>query len=427
MMHMNKSFPPPDYIQTESAVDGIVVYKPKPPEEHDTVLNFHCPNCTATTAYSTDDGGLTCSSCGYHEVPEVEQVGKEAEEFEFTVEALEHAVHGWGEERKELVCNNCAAHTTLPLSSLTMMCPFCGSNKVVQMKAVQDVLRPRFIVPFATTTAQCRQITSEWLGDSWLFPDKLQNLGRSVEYVPVYVPFWTFDARALADWTAEEAHRKKGWDGKTKTVWKKIKGNVNLFFDDLLELGSKQVDHKLFDQIRQYNLEEIVTYRPDLLAGIQAQAYDVPLEAAWDKARNRMRLRTKKECKRKISRRYRNFRMNLDFQDESWRYALLPLYIAVYHFGEKRYQVLINGQTGKIAGQRPVDLRKLWNWIGILILPALLIGLLSLVIRAVYGPEWLMNIVNFLFPVVVFYLIFTAVYIFNLLVTSGKLQRGEKL
>lgn len=412
-------------MQTESAVSGIVVYKPKPPEDHDAVLDFQCPNCTATTAYSTDDGGLTCASCGYHEVPEAEQVGTDAEQFEFTVEALAQAVHGWGEERKELVCNNCASHTTLPVSSLTHSCPFCGSNQVVQMKAVQDVLRPRFIIPFATTTDQCRHITSEWLGDSWMLPNELSKLGRSTEYVPIYVPFWTFDARAKADWTAEVAYRRKALNGKYYTAWKKTKGKVRLFFDDVQEIGCQQVDSDLVKQIQPYDLDALVNYKPDFLAGIQAQAYDVPLDTAWDRARHRMRLRTKKECKRKITRRHRNFRMDLDFQEESWRYGLLPLYIAVYYYGKKRYQVLINGQTGEIAGQRPVDMRKVANWIGTLVIPALLLGLLALITVALDVPQGVEGVARALFSAVVIYLVFTAVYTFTLLQKANKLRSGQ--
>ena len=49
---------------------------------------FAVPIAMAATAYSTDDGGLTCSFCGYHDAPQKEVVGKGAEEFEFTVETV---------------------------------------------------------------------------------------------------------------------------------------------------------------------------------------------------------------------------------------------------------------------------------------------------------------------------------------------------
>jgi transcription elongation factor Elf1 len=155
------------------------------------VVNFRCPHCDGVTAYSTDNGGLTCGYCGYHEAPQAEQVGRQAEEFEFTVEAWERSSHGWGQARKELECQSCSVHTTLSAEMLTHTCPFCGSNKVVQLKAPQDVLRPRFLIPLTTTTDECRRQVSEWLGSSWMVPKGLQRLGRSAEFVPIYIPFWT--------------------------------------------------------------------------------------------------------------------------------------------------------------------------------------------------------------------------------------------
>jgi len=381
---MKKSFPPPGFIQTESAVSGIVVYKPQPKEaEHQEVVDFRCPNCDGVTAYNTDDGGLTCTYCGYHEAPQSEVVGKQAEEFEFTVETMHRAVHGWGEERKELVCQSCAAHTTLPVSMLTHTCPFCGSNKVVQAKAPQDVLRPRFLVPFSVTTETCRHVLTEWLGNNWMLPKELNRLGRGTEFTPIYIPFWTFDSRAQARWRAEVAKTvRRGKE--TKTVWRWEKGNVNLFFDDLLVPGTTKLSDVLLRRVRKYSLDDLVPYEPSYLAGIQAQAYDVTLDDGWTTVRQRMRKRTKTACQeRATSKKMRNFSMSLNFSDESWRYILLPMYLATFHYGEQSYQVLINGQSGKIAGQRPVDWRKVGLAILAMLAPALLLGLVGTILLLV--------------------------------------------
>ncbi len=389
---MNKTFPPAGYVEIETAVSGITVYKPYQEEEaHQEVVEFRCPNCTAATAYSTDDGGVTCAHCGYHDDPQSEQVGRQAEEFEFTVETMNRAVHGWGEARKELQCQSCAAHTTLSTSMLTHTCPFCGSNNVVQIKAPQDVLRPRFLIPFSIKTDRCRQLMSDWLGNSWMLPKGLTKLGRGTEFTPIYIPAWTFDSRARATWRAEVG--KAGDDG---TTWKWEDGKIQLYFDDLQVFGTSKLSKRLLNQAGRYNLDDLVAYNPTYLAGIQAQAYDVPLDNAWTKARSRMRTRTKKECKEKAStQKIRNFSMSLNFSDESWRYVLLPLYLATYQYGKKRYQVMINGQKGHIVGQRPVDWPKVgWAMVGMM-LPAILLGILSIVLYTTeVGSYPLLNILT---------------------------------
>jgi hypothetical protein len=116
---------------------------------------------------------------------------------------------------------------------------------------------------------------------------------------------------------------------------------------------------------------------------MSAQAYEVDLETAWERARQLMRARTKEACQKQASAQtIRNFSMNLDFSEESWRYFLLPLYLATYRYGNKLFQVMVNGQTGTIAGQRPVDWKKVgWTLAGAF-LPGLLLGIIAAVLLA---------------------------------------------
>jgi Zn finger protein HypA/HybF involved in hydrogenase expression len=385
-------FPPKNFVQTQSAVPGIDIYMPKPPEEiHQEVVDFHCPQCDGVSAYSAENGGLTCTFCGFYEPPPQDVVGKQAEAFEFTVETMARVAHGWGTERKELVCDRCAAHTTHSTDMLTHTCPFCGSNQVVQVKAPQDTLRPRFLIPFTVTADECRQKTAVWLQDSWLLPRKLNRLAHKTEYTPIYIPYWTFDATTQAEWKAEVAHTRQKrvqhngrWTTQTVTEWRWENGRASVDFDDLLINGSQHLSQQLLHQIQNYDVQALVPYDATFLAGIQAQAYDVDLDAAWERGRHTMRAKTKEACKAQASsRKMRNFSMDLAFNDENWRYILMPLYLATYHYGNETYQVLINGQTGQLAGQRPADWKKVLLAVGGMLLPAIVFGLLAFIIANV--------------------------------------------
>lgn len=380
-------FPPENFIRTTSAVPGIDLYMPRPPEEtHQETVEFHCPQCDATTAYCAENGGLTCTHCGYYEPPAIETVGKAAAEFEFTVETMERAAHGWGIERKELACNRCGARTTFSTDQLTHTCPFCASNQVVQVKAPQDLLRPRFLIPFTISEEDCRQRVQAWLGSSWMTPKDLQRLAYSAEFTPIFIPYWTFDARAKAHWRAEVAHTRTKTvyvNGKpttrTVTEWRWESGSVNLYYDDILVMGSQRLSALLLQKVQKYDLQELVPYDPAFLAGLSAQAYDTGLDPAWEVGRKLMRQKTKKACQSQAtSQRMRNFSMSLDFSEETWRYILLPLYLASYPYGDQRYQVMVNGQTGVVAGQRPVDWRKIVLVAGGTLLPGVILGLIAL-------------------------------------------------
>ena len=393
---MTESFPPPGYIPTASTVEGIQIYMPAPPKEDETpqVVDFTCPQCGATTAYSVSDGGLRCAHCGYYEPPKGQTVGKRAEEFEFTLETMQIAAHGWGEARKELVCQNCGATTSLSADALAHTCAFCGSNQVIFRDASQEMLRPRYLIPFKLEAEQCQHISSQWLASSWMTPAQLKQITQIQSFSGVYLPFWTFDSTTSAGWRGEVAHTTteryydagdRSWKTRTKTVWRWESGQVRLVIDDLLVEGTNRLSRLLLDRIKKYQLGELADYDPKYLAGLQALAYNVLLEDAWDTAREQMREQTRQACvAQATSNRIRNFSMNLDFNDETWRYILLPLYIAVYPYGGKTFQVMINGQTGAISGQRPVDWNKVWLVITAILAPGVLLSLAGLV-TAIFG------------------------------------------
>ncbi len=393
---MNPNFPPPGYIPADSAIPGIEVFMPAPEEEaHREVVDFACPQCGATTAYSISEGGLTCSYCGYYEAPEREVVGKGAQAFEFTVETMARAAQGWGEARKELACQNCGAVTTLPQESLTQTCPFCASNKVVQREAPQDVLRPRFLIPFQVQPEACHKIAREWLGSSWMTPGQLRTLARLADFTPIYLPFWTFDATSHAGWRAQVGHTvteryydhsSRSWKTRTRIDWRWESGKVDKKFDDLQVPGTARLSGLLLGQIKPFNLSGLLPYDPSYLAGLQAQAYDVVLEKAWERGRAEMRERTQEACRQQASTgMIRNFSMTLDFSDENWRYLLLPVFVAAYTFTGETFQVLVNGQTGTIAGQRPVDWTRISLAIAAALGPGLLLGIIGLLTLVLGG------------------------------------------
>ena len=46
------------------------------------------------------------------------------------------------------------------------------------------------------------------------------------------------------------------------------------------------------------------------------------------------------------------------WSDMTFKYVLLPLWIGTYHYQGKLYQVFVNGQTGKVSGEKPRDMLK---------------------------------------------------------------------
>jgi hypothetical protein len=133
-------------------------------------------------------------------------------------------------------------------------------------------------------------------------------------------------------------------------------------------------------------MSDLMAYDPGYLAGWQAQAYETTLTEAWDSSKTIIREDAKQACIKDIpTPRYRNFSMQVDFADESWRYILLPIYLAAYKFEGQTYQVMVNGQTGTIAGQKPVAWWKIWLAVTALLAPGTILGLIGVLLSFLAG------------------------------------------
>jgi hypothetical protein len=101
--------------------------------------------------------------------------------------------------------------------------------------------------------------------------------------------------------------------------------------------------------------------------------------------------------------------MGVDFEGESWRYILLPVYVASYVYDGRLYQALVNGQSGEISGQRPVNWEKVWLMIAAVLLPGVALGLIGIVTLLfagvgvlIGGFGFLLLIIGLVFSIIIF-------------------------
>ncbi len=395
---------PPDFVRVESKLDGITVYAPAPRAEPGAeARDFKCPNCGATTAYSPRAASVTCSNCGSIYAIPAANVGRQAAESEFTLDIVKQAqtptpqqLRGWGVTRRDLRCENCGATISVAPTELATTCPFCGSNRVAARTAAPDAFRPRALIPFQIERDACAQLARAWLARGWLYPSNLVHAARGAEFVGIYLPFWTFSARVHSAWRAQVGREKREqyfdtgemkFKTRTRLEWHWEQGKISLPFDDELQSGTRRIDASLLKRLAPYALNALVTYDPGFLAGWRAQSYEIGLNEAWDAARGKMREIARAACLEQIdSNHVRNFSMNAAFDDEAWRLILLPAYLATYRFAGKPHQIAINGQTGKVAGEKPVAWSKVWLAVGALTLPGVLVAGAALVLGALRLP-----------------------------------------
>ena len=115
--------------------------------------------------------------------------------------------------------------------------------------------------PFSVDQHRCHAIARDWLGATWLVPKELRRVAAVDDFTAVFLPFWTFDATATAQWRAEVGHTRTRRDSKgrthTETVWRWETGDIRVNFDDMVLRGTERVSLHLLDQIKQYDLKAL--------------------------------------------------------------------------------------------------------------------------------------------------------------------------
>jgi hypothetical protein len=400
--------PPSGWVPGTSLVPGITVFAPAPQQEAPEQIRTQCPSCAGTLAFDPAKSALVCGFCDHVEREAPDAVGP-SEGHEFTLEALRRAAHGWGSDRRTLRCEGCGGEISVEPAAIATTCPFCASAKVQIVADDGQALRPGFVLPFALRDADVGPRVRDWLGQGWMHPGELKSLAAIDRVSGLYLPWWLFDAGVDATWEAEVGKTRTvvetDDDGKVRTRteidWEWKSGSVRHDFDGVRIPGSTKLSKRLLERVHgTFDLDRLGPYAPEVLAGFRASGWDVGLPEAWEQGRGWIREETRKLCHAQTgSAHVRNFRMTCSLRDETWRYALLPVWVSAYRYGDRVWQVLVNGQTAAVAGQKPVVWGRIYAVMALTMVPAVCSGVLGLPLLLVGGLGTILLVFAFVFLV----------------------------
>jgi hypothetical protein len=262
------------------------------------------------------------------------------------------------------------------------VCAFCDSTYVVEYSPDTSQRQPpEFVIGFAVTREQAEEKFRYWIGrNSWFRPSDLQSAMRTDKLQGVYLPFWSFSMTADSTWSAnvgEYWYRTETYtttDSKGKTVtrtrrvqeteWWPLSGRHHGYYSGFLVSGSRGLSQQDAERIKPFQLPALKRYKPYFLAGWLCEEYSISREDALHVCEEEFRRREQAQVAAFLpGDTHRGLRVITRFQNANSDLCLLPVYIFSYRYKGKVHRFLVNGQTGKYAGEKPVS----WLRIGIAI------------------------------------------------------------
>jgi DNA-directed RNA polymerase subunit RPC12/RpoP len=350
---------------------------------------YHCPACGADAHWDPAKQALVCPFCGTVSPAEITPEGKIREhDLVAALRGIPQDQRGYNTARVSVKCQSCQAISSFDPNRVGQNCEFCGSAQLVPHEQTLAPIRPESLLAFTVTQTAVRDTVRQWYASRWFAPNALKKRALTDTVKGVYLPYWTFDAKVHADWTAEsgdyywetESYRDAQGNRQTRRVrkirWRWTSGSLNHFFDDHLIPGTKGVHAGLLEKVEPFPTKELKPYDAGYLAGWIVEQYQVDLSAAAKRSRQEMDAAVRSLCASQVpGDTHRNLSVSAQYSALTFKHVLVPVWLLTYDYGRKSYQVLVNGYTGQIAGERPYSFWKI-TFLVLAVLAAVGLGLL---------------------------------------------------
>ena len=169
----------------------------------------------------------------------------------------------------------------------------------------------------------------------------------------------------------------------TETSFFAVTRGGMIAFADVPVDGSTKMADDLLESIEPFDLSEAVDFQTAYLAGYLADKYDVDAEQSMQRANERIRKSTEDAFASTVQgyMTVTTESSSIRLENGTVKYALLPVWLLNTTWNGQQYTFAMNGQTGKMVGNLPMDKAAYRKW---------LFGLTGVIGAACFAASWLL-------------------------------------
>ena len=334
---------------------------------------FKCPCCGGSIEFDSSVQKMKCPFCDtefdvgtlseYAQTVEEEQ----PEDMSWSDEAGSEWQDGESEGLRTYVCKSCGGEIVGDANTAATACPFCGSP-VVMTGQLSGALKPDYVIPFKLDKKAAKERLKKHLTGKRLLPKAFKSENHISEVKGIYVPFWLYDTDADAD-IRYRATKTRFWSDSdydyTETSYYSVERSGEMTFVSVPVDGSEKMADDLMESIEPFKISESVDFQTAYLSGYLADKYDVSEKESINRAHDRM----KKSAEEVLADTVKGYasvvpeNTNVNISGGKAQYALYPVWILNTTWKDKKYIFAMNGQTGKMTGDLPIDRGIYLKWL----------------------------------------------------------------
>ena len=352
---------------------------------------YKCPCCGGAIEFDSASQNMKCPYCGTEfDIQTLDSFA--AELTQDTGDQMNWAATGgtgWYQGEQEglvsYTCNSCGGEVVADGTTAATECPFCG-NPVMIPAQLSGALRPDLVIPFRLDKNAAKEALRNHYKGKLLLPKVFKDENHIDEIKGIYVPFWLYDADTQAS-VRYKATMVHSWSDSdyiyTATDFYAVRRGGSVGFAGVPVDGSTKMEDALMESIEPYDLSQAQPFHTAYLSGFLADKYDVDSATSIQRANERIKHSTE-DAFRSTVQGYATVvpeASNVSFHNGIARYALYPVWLLNTSWNGQKFTFAINGQTGKLAGDLPMDKAAFWRWF---------VGLLAGVGAVAFGLQYLL-------------------------------------
>lgn len=317
---------------------------------------IHCPSCGDNLRFDIPSQKMMCDSCrSQYEPLQFENVTSDGiEGTDPTEDSYDVTI---------FTCPECGGEILSTDNASAGFCSFCGASTLLFSRMAKEH-RPHYIIPFKKTKEDCKKAYSDMVRKAIFAPNELKDVSKIDSFRGIYMPYWAYYVTHKGDarFTGTKTHRSGDY---VITDYYDLSGTLDAYYKGLSYDASSSFADSLSEGIAPYDVKGMKAFTPGYLSGFYADTSDVAA-ATYLPEVNQI---ANEESSRKIKSAFRGYSVKqltgssvlpptIHTKVESADLSLFPVWFMSYRNKDRVAYATVNGQTGKVMCDLPVDTKK---------------------------------------------------------------------
>lgn len=315
-----------------------------------------CDGCGSNLVFDPQTQSLKCLGC--EKSIEIDK-NTEIQKHVYNAENIAASQTLWKSDERVFKCENCGGEIGLTNMEFAKSCPYCGSSNVSDIGEFAGI-KPDCIIPFAVSENEARQKFAEQVKKKKFLPNAFKKNIPTCETHPMYFPSFMFDMDTDSRYhgTLVEQYTTTDSEGRQITQERmfNIRGSEQINFTNLAVESSSHLTNEDLSAILPYNMRGAYAYDADFVRGYSVEHYNDDLQKCMTVAKRKADSQIRSQILSNYHySRVASLSVDTDYSNMKYCYSMLPVYNFAFNYKDKNYNVLLNGQTGKIGKGLPLS------------------------------------------------------------------------